>query len=163
MVLNDKDPRIQFKEVQEPLKELIFDKMLHKYIHTCVVTFKKENQPADGSMGESAVFMNKTTYFNSKTKIILSGFHTSIAVGLDKANSNILNFIDVWISEGSGWTIQRIEKHSITFVKYQLLKGSYVKLLKELQHSRKDLISIQNKDNECFRWCHIRYLNPPKE
>ena len=80
---------------------------------------------------------------------------------LDEANSDILDFIDIWISEGSGWTIERIEKHFINFVKYQPLKGSsYVKLPKELQHSTKGLINIQNKDNECFRSSHIRYLNP---
>ena len=22
---------------------------------------------------------------------------------------------------------------------------------------------MQNKDNECFRWCHIRHLNPQKK
>lgn len=30
----------------------------------------------------------------------------------------------------------------------------------ELRNSKKDLINIQNEDNECFRWCHVRYLNP---
>ena len=24
----------------------------------------------------------------------------------------------------------------------------------------KGVINLKNKDNECFRWCHIRYLNP---
>ena len=87
-----------------------------------------------------------------------------ILPGLDEANSDILTFIDVWISEGSGWTIERIEKHFINFVKYQPLKGSsYVKLPIDFQNSLKGLINIQNKDNECFRWCHIRYLNPQKK
>ena len=41
------------------------------------------------------------------------------------------------------------------------MKGSsYIKLPTELQNSSKGLINIKNKDNECFRWCHIRYLNP---
>ena len=22
------------------------------------------------------------------------------------------------------------------------------------------MINIKNKDNECFRWCHVRHLNP---
>jgi len=31
----------------------------------------------------------------------------------------------------------------------------------ELRNSSKGLINIKNKDdNECFRWCHIRHLNP---
>ena len=31
---------------------------------------------------------------------------------------------------------------------------------KELRYSRKGLIKIQNKYNECFCWFHIRHLNP---
>ena len=30
----------------------------------------------------------------------------------------------------------------------------------ELQHHSKGLINLINNDNECFRWCHIRYLDP---
>ena len=41
------------------------------------------------------------------------------------------------------------------------MKGnSYIKLPKELQHSAKGLINLQNNDNKCFLWCHIRHLNP---
>ena len=29
----------------------------------------------------------------------------------------------------------------------------------ELQHPMKGLINIQNDDNKCFLWCHIRHLN----
>lgn len=35
-----------------------------------------------------------------------------------------------------------------------------ITLLLELRNSTKRLINLQKKDNECFRWCHIRYLNP---
>ena len=24
----------------------------------------------------------------------------------------------------------------------------------------KGLINIKNKENECFKWCHIRFINP---
>ena len=38
---------------------------------------------------------------------------------------------------------------------------SYIRLPKELDHPRKGLINIQNTDNnECLKWCLIRYLNP---
>ena len=33
----------------------------------------------------------------------------------------------------------------------------------KLRNSKKGLINIRNKDNECFRWCHIRHLNPQKK
>ena len=26
--------------------------------------------------------------------------------------------------------------------------------------TKKGLINLKNNDNECFRWCHIRLLNP---
>ena len=41
------------------------------------------------------------------------------------------------------------------------IKGnSYIKLSIELQNSAKGLMSMENNDNKCFRWCHIRHLNP---
>ena len=41
------------------------------------------------------------------------------------------------------------------------MKGSsYINLPQEFNNSAKGLINIKNDDNECFRWCHIRYLNP---
>ena len=33
---------------------------------------------------------------------------------------------------------------------------------RRLRNSMKDLINIKNNDNKCFRWCHIRHLNPLK-
>ena len=50
---------------------------------------------------------------------------------------------------------------SINIVNYNPLKGSsYIDLPQELRNSAKGLINMKNKDNECFRWCHIRHLNP---
>ena len=41
------------------------------------------------------------------------------------------------------------------------MKGtSYIKLPQELRNIAKGLIKMKNEDNECFRWCHIRHLNP---
>ena len=33
----------------------------------------------------------------------------------------------------------------------------------ELNHPRKGLINIKNKDQQCFLWCHVRHINPVKE
>ncbi|XP_068675341.1 uncharacterized protein [Montipora foliosa] len=66
----------------------------------------------------------------------------------------------VWISEGSGWTVQSVDNHYLNVVKYEPMKGSsYIKLPTELRIA-KGLINMKNEDNECFRWCHIRHLNP---
>ena len=33
----------------------------------------------------------------------------------------------------------------------------------ELKRPRNKLISIKNKDEKCFLWCHVRHINPPEE
>ena len=44
------------------------------------------------------------------------------------------------------------------------MKGSsYIQLPHELRNSAKGLINMKNEDNECFRWCHIRHLNPQEK
>ncbi|XP_068728071.1 uncharacterized protein [Montipora capricornis] len=82
-------------------------------------------------------------------------------VALSLSKQEILNKIAQWISEGSGWTIESINKNYLNVIKYEPMKGSsYIKLPTELRNSAKGLINMKNEDNECFRWCHIRHLNP---
>ena len=79
------------------------------------------------------------------------------------SREEILHLIDKWISEGSGWIIDQIENHYINVTLYRPLNGSsYVELPEELQNPAKGLINMKNKDDECFRWRHIRHLNPQK-
>ena len=60
--------------------------------------------------------------------------------------------IDIWVSEGSGWTIDKIDSNYINIIVYQPLHGSsYINLPDELKNSAKGLINIKNKDDECFR------------
>lgn len=62
---------------------------------------------------------------------------------------------------GSGWTISSVDGHFVNVVKYRSLEGnSYIPLPVELRHSKKGLVNLKNEDNECFRWCHVRLLNP---
>ena len=41
-----------------------------------------------------------------------------------------------------------------------LVGSSYFPLPLELRNSMKGLINLKNKDIECFKWCHVRLLNP---
>ena len=57
--------------------------------------------------------------------------------------------------------ISSTDEHYINTVVYEPTKGSsYIPLPVEFQHHQKGLVNMKNTDNECFRWCHIRYLNP---
>ena len=101
-------------------------------------------------------------YFNSKTFTILN--ETQIIEALDKAAEEINNKIAEWVSEGSGWTIVEIISHFVNIVEYLPLRGnSYIPTPKEIRHHNKGLINLKNIDNECFRWCHNRHLNPCKK
>ena len=74
-----------------------------------------------------------------------------------------MGIIEVWISEGSGWTIDRVDNNYINVNYKPLNVSSYIELPTELRNSAKGLINMKNKDDECFRWCHIRHLNPQKK
>ena len=53
------------------------------------------------------------------------------------------------------------KKVEVNTSKYQALKkhvGSYIELPKSIR--RQGHINVKNKDNYCFIWSYIRYLNP---
>ena len=76
--------------------------------------------------------------------------------------TTIITNIQKSLGKGSGWIIDSFIDHTISISTYNPLAGSsYIKLPKKLDHQRKGLINIQNiDDNECFKWCLVRYLNP---
>ena len=60
------------------------------------------------------------------------------------------------------WITKPVIEHNNNISKYNALAGSScIKLQKELDHPKKGMINIQNTDdNECFKLCLVRYLNP---
>ena len=128
----------------------------YKFIETLEVTFEKDT--IDSKTGKR-VSICKTAFFYGKAKIITKV--NDIEPELNMSRQEIMNAIDTWVSEGSGWVINRIDSYYINITLYKPLNGSsYVELPTELRNSKKGLINMKNKDGECFRWCHIRHLNP---
>ena len=153
-IINNKDPLTQLqntrKAVEYHIMKILTSMKGLKFIETLTVTFKK-------FVNSEIVY--KTAYFNSKPQTIINNVEIPEAVQLSK--EQILNIIAQWISEGSGWTIESVDNHHLNIVQYQPMKGSsYIKLPQELRNSSKGLINMKNEDSECFRWCHIRHLNP---
>lgn len=94
-------------------------------------------------------------YFSSKTQTIIN--KNDIDTAINTSNQQILNIIDVWMSEGSGWTIEKesVLEPFVNITKYAPLRGgSYIELPRELRNASKGLINIKNEDDEYFRWCH---------
>ena len=156
-IRNNKDPLIQMQNTRKAIEQRVITLLNEmkglKYVETLKVTF---NKMSDGEI------VIKNGYFNSKVQTIIN--HTEINEALQMSKQNILNQISQWISEGSGWTIQSVDSHCLNIVKYKPMKGSsYIQLPYELRNSSKGLINMKNEDNECFRWCHIRHLNPQEK
>ena len=151
---DNKDPLLQLQKSRRAV-EYLFNNLLvqtkgFKFVETLQVKFIKYSNDKK---------ILKNGYFNSTTDLIIN--ETDIKLAIQASQQQILNEIAQWISEGSGWTILSIENHYINIVNYNPLKGSsYIELPQELRNSAKGLINMKNKDNECFRWCHIRHLNP---
>ena len=79
---------------------------------------------------------------------------------LDQCFQEIIYKVEHWISRGSGWIVEEIISQYLNLSSYLPLSGStYIKLPKEFNHPMKGLINIQNDDNKCFLWCHVKQLN----
>jgi len=104
---------------------------------TATLTFKKPK-------GKDTIY--KTAYFSSKTSTITNDIE--IEELLKSATEQIVRRIAQWLSEGSGWIIESVDKHYLNIVKYKPMKGSsYIQLPKELRHSAKGLVNMKNEDN----------------
>ena len=156
-IIDNKDPLNQLTKTQKVIEHYLNKELGElkgfKYIETLKVTFEKQLEDE---------IITKTAYFNSKTKTLIN--ENEINEVLQTSRQELIKAIGQWISEGSGWTIQSVDGHYINLTKYIPLKGSsYIESPTELRNSAKGLINLKNKDDECFRWCHIRYLNPQEK
>ena len=100
-------------------------------------------------------------------------FHSNIKVNVEGTNENdiyiimtdtilerIANLINGSSGGGSGWVFYKIIKLELHTVSYRPLRGNtWIRLPKELA-DKKAIINMKNKDNECFKWCVLRKLNP---
>ena len=111
------DPMNHFtktKEVVEShLKDLLKTMKGFKFIITLEVTF--ENNTFDSKTGKREfIYTKKTAYFNSKAKTITNA--NEIESELYTSQQEILGIIEVWMSEGSGWTTDRVDNNYINVV-----------------------------------------------
>ena len=102
--------------------ELLREKRGFKYIISVKITLKKRINDNE--------FDPKTLYFNSLIKTVINRrYH------LNDSFEEILNLLDIWINEGSGWIIDKIEGLYINISNYEpLLGGSYIPLPKALNN-----------------------------
>ena len=150
-IVNKKDVVVQLKSSEIALKELFKDLLLElkgfKYkITLCVLLSKVKN---------SGLIEYSTVYFNSLTKTVIGDDYVLNQCFNEIFRLENLDFTWKWM-DCSGY-FKSVFKFKQLFT--IIWKYLYCKLPKELQHSKKDLINIQNNDNKCFFfWCHVRHL-----
>ena len=159
--ISTRDPRLLFSIARNSFIKKSAQLLNQKGSYKGYLTLRVELKKRILQDGEEAYEFTQP-YFNSTTTTILN--ELDIQDFYDQAVEEILNRIAKWISKGSGWVIERILNLYFNVVSYVPLKGrSYLPLPEKLRNSRKGLINIKNDDNECFRWCHVRHLNPVKK
>ena len=96
-------------------------------------------------------------------------FHSNLHINLESTDQKdllasvihtILEKINIYQQNGSGWYFKEIVNLEIHTVKYYPMKGgSYIPLPDWIMR-KKAIVSLRNKDNKCFIWSILRYLHP---
>ena len=155
-IWNTFDPELQLEDTVSAIKSKLIELLTQlkgfKFLPTLFLVFKEIESDYETKY--------KDFYSSSKAEIIIN--KSGIDNVFQSIYTTIIKDIQTSFRKGSGWIIDSVIDHTMSISKYNPLAGSsYIKLLKELDHLRKGLINIQNSDdNECFKWCLARYLNP---
>jgi len=75
---------------------------------------------------------------------------------VDKMMESMASFLRL----GSGWVFAAVQKLDVNTIVYEPLKGSSHIPLPKYLADKKAVINLKNEDNQCFKWCLARALNP---
>ena len=109
--------------------------------------------------GESTPLYNQATvYFQTKTFINIE--ETNEYDIINHMIEDILEKIDNFQMNGSGWYFKEVKRLEIHTVEYKPMKGSSYIPLPNFIMSKNAITNIKNEDDKCFLWCVLRYLHP---
>ena len=96
--------------------------------------------------------------FISKTEVVLAATDVSDCTKMlrDKILESMANFQ----MQGSNWRFKAVVKMDVNTAIYKPLKGSSYIPLPSVLANKKAIINMKNQDDECFKWCVARALNP---
>ena len=78
----------------------------------------------------------------------------------DRFVERVKGEIEGWSVKGSGWVLERIKLAYVNVARYQALcRGTYLNLPQKLK-SKKAIINVKNRDNECLKWALRAALYP---
>lgn len=103
-------------------------------------------------------------YFNSQTHSIVSGLYVQTTI--NKCFAQILRFYDSFLTEGSGWWLEKILLIKLHIAKYRPLRGGGLLQRSTLPRqikSKKAVLDIKCNDGKCFLYCILAHMFPVKE
>ena len=142
---------ISVKRYKDPVK-MFQDKK--STIKTKITAELQELTGLKWSFGLTVVFFKddkkiKGTFYSNQYATLSAD---EIDAFFDKATSSIVQKIEKFTKEGSGWMIDKCNTLFLNIAKYEPLKGSsYIPLPEVLAH-KKAIINVKNQDQECLRW-----------
>ena len=98
------------------------------------------------------------SYFSSETHINFESTDSEELV--QKCNEKILEDVEEYNTNGSGWYFKEVLKLEINTIEFNPAKGSSYIDLPDWIKNKKAIVNIKNKDDKCFLWCILRYLYP---
>ena len=113
--------------------------------------------------------MQRTDLKTGETIEVDADFHSEIEINiaetdekklLDKMIARIEEVLANFQQSGSNWVFQRIIRLEIHFANWKPIRGSTFIPLPAKLKNKKGVINIKNEDNQCFKWCIARALNP---
>ena len=133
-----------------------------------LIKFFRENQNTKMKM-ILICQMQKTDLTTGETIEVEADFHSDIEINiaekdknklLDKMIARIEEVLANFQQSGSNWVFQEIQRLEIHFANWQPIRGSTFMPLPAKLKNKKGVINIKNEDNQCFKWCIARALNP---
>ena len=144
-----------FKSKAAYLKDFLRN---HQNIKVRFVLVCMMEQMGNSSDGKLSITIQDKAYFNSETHINLES--TDVKEILTKVIRSIIEKINIYQQNGSGWYFKEIVHLEIHTADFNPMRGSSYIQLPDWIMRKKAILSIKNKDEKCFLWCVLRYLHP---
>lgn len=117
------------------------------YINTQVL-FKRFVEEAGEWVRQSSTFLSKP--------IIVS--HAGEIEGkVDEAVQQLTEKVEKYVSAGSGWEVENVQKTFINVHRFQLTRGS--SYFPMTPHLKRKVLNVKNHDNRCFLYCLVAALH----
>ena len=133
-----------------------------------LIKFFQENQNTKMKM-ILICHMQKTDLTTGETIEVEADFHSDIEINiaekdknklLDKMIARIEEVLANFQQSGSNWVFQEIQRLEIHFANWKPIRGSTFIPLPTKFKNKRAVVNIKNEDNQCFKWCIARALNP---